>query len=136
MKVTSTKSLLEKVGKSLPDRQRIKATKGTVVNIEPTCSLKLTAYIDTYLDGKVDKTTNNLQGKKVVLFFGKESHPLTRTFYTPKMAMLYQHLTMSRDDIEFLYVSLDESKVEYDRFTKSHRKCAIFVGDATPDVIP
>ena len=118
----STRSLLAEVGKSLPNRERIKATKGTSVNIEPTGMLKLTAYIDTYLEGKVFTAKNNLQGKKLVLIFGKESHPLTRTYYVPKLAMIYQNLTLQRDDIEFLYVSMDPTKAEFDRFTKSHRK--------------
>ena len=121
---TTAKSLLTQVGTSLPNRERIKATKATTVNIEPTCSLKLTAYIDTYLEGKVvDTSKNNLEGKKLVLIFGKEAHPLTRTYYVPKLAMIYQNLTLQRDDdVEFLYVSMDPTKAEYDRFTKTHRK--------------
>ena len=120
---TNAKSLLAQVGTSLPNRKRIKATKGTPVNLEPTCMLKLTAYIDTYVEGKVvDTSKNNLEGKKLVLIFGKESHPLTRTYYVPKLAMIYQKLTLQRDDVEFLYVSMDPTKAEFDRFTKTHRK--------------
>ena len=118
--------LLDRVGKALPDRKRVKATQKTNVKMVPTGEIRVEAMIDTYVnDGKeVDTTKNNLAGKKVVLIFGKQSHPLTRTFLVPKMALKYHHMTLPKgatDGIEFLYVSLDANKAQFDSFTKTHR---------------
>lgn len=112
------REILEDIGRKLPDRQRVKATKMTRVKMEPQGTIYVAHAIDTYLDGKVDKSKNNLQGKKLVLFFGQESNFLTRSFLTPKMSVLYQNITSRRDDIEFLFVGLVEgqTKTEYERF--------------------
>ena len=92
--------------------------------MEPAGALWTTHGIDTYkVVGEVDKSKNNLEGKKLVLLFGKESHPLTRLFMVPKLSVIYQNITLSDKDIEFLYVGLDgQTKQEYDRFAASMRE--------------
>lgn len=117
------KTILTNIGKNLPDRQRVKATKTVSIRMEPQGTIRVTHAIDTFLDGKVDTSKNNLEGKKLVLLFGQESNYLTRAFLTPKMSAIYQHMTTSRDDVEFLFVGLEgQSKVEYERFAASMRK--------------
>merc|ERR1712224_292841 len=117
----SVKWIITKIGRDLPDRERIPATKTTRVKMEPAGALWTTHGIDTYkVVGEVDKSKNNLEGKKLVLLFGKESHPLTRLFMVPKLSVIYQNITLSDKDIEFLYVGLDgQTKQEYDRFAAS-----------------
>jgi hypothetical protein len=116
--------LLQELGTSLPQRERIKGTSTTLVNLDPQGMSSVKTINDTFRLISVKKDKNSLKGKKIVLFFGRESHMLTRTFFTPKLAMIYQHLTNTlQDDVEFIYVSLDKTNQEFDRFTKSHRKC-------------
>mmetsp|Transcript_19695 Transcript_19695/g.48993 ORF Transcript_19695/g.48993 Transcript_19695/m.48993 type:complete len:207 (-) Transcript_19695:77-697(-) len=112
---------LEQIGFNLPDRQRIKATKTTSVRMEPQGTIRVTHAIDTFVDGKVDKSKDNLVGKKLVLFFAKESNYLSRAFLVPKMTVIYQQMIAERDDVEFLFVGLTQgqTKVEYERFAKS-----------------
>lgn len=113
------KQTLEDIGYNLPERERIPATKTTSVRMEPQGTIRVTHAIDTFVDGKVDKTKNNLAGKKLVLFFAKESNYLSREFLTPKMSVIYQYIKAERDDIEFLFVGLeDQTKWEYERFAK------------------
>jgi len=123
----SVKWIITKIGRDLPDRERIPATKTTRVKMEPAGALWTTHGIDTYkVVGEVDKSKNNLEGKKLVLLFGKESHPLTRLFMVPKLSVIYQNITLSDKDIEFLYVGLDgQTKQEYDRFAASMCCCWI-----------
>ena len=41
----------------------------------------------------------------------------------PKLSVIYQNITLSDKDIEFLYVGLDgQTKQEYDRFAASMRE--------------
>jgi len=85
--------------------------------------LKVSHTLDTFVDGNIDMSKDNLEGKKLVLFFGSEANPLTRNFYKPKLAMIYHYMTLEcNGDIEFIYVSRDKTQVAFDRFTKSHRK--------------
>lgn len=118
------KKTLEEIGFNLPERERIKATKTTSVRIEPQGALRVTHAIDTFVDGEVMKWKNNLSGKKLVLFFAKESNYLSREFLTPKMSVIYQSIIAERDDVEFLFVGLmkGQTKVEYNRFAKRMRK--------------
>lgn len=59
--------------------------------------------------------------RHIVLFFGAEWHPLCRQTYTPQLIKVYQHLKEKRgDDVEFIYVSLDRSKEEFERFCGTH----------------
>lgn len=118
---------LEQIGFNLPDRQRIKATKTTSVRMEPQGTIRVTHAIDTFVDGKVDKSKDNLVGKKLVLFFAKESNYLSRAFLVPKMTVIYQQMIAERDDVEFLFVGLTQgqTKVEHERFAKSMRKSRI-----------
>jgi hypothetical protein len=119
----ATQMLFAKIGQSLPDRKRVKGSRPTRINIEPTGMIKITHTLGTSLKGKVDTTKNSLEGKKLVLFIGSESHALTRVFYKPKLAMMYDFMTKEDScDVEFLYVSLDESKEAFDRFTATMRK--------------
>ena len=91
--------------------------------MEPQGTIYVGHKIDTYEELEVDTKKDNLAGKQLVLFFGKESHGLTRTFHVPKMAAIYQNLTIGRDDVEFLFVGLTEmSETEYNRFTKTMSK--------------
>lgn len=129
--------LLEAVGKSLPDRERHKGAKPTTIKLLLTADIKVTGIVDTF----VDKTTvtgeeelshkkNTLAEKNVVLLFGRQSHYVTRSFLVPKMALVYSNLTRhNRSNVEFLYVSMDETQVQYDTFTKIHRK---FIAQHTP----
>ena len=122
--MSDIKKILEDIGRNLPDRQRVKATKNTRVKMEPQGTIYVSHAIDTYVDGKVDKSKDNLEGKKLVLIFGRESNFLTRSFLTPKMSVIYQNLTTLRDDIEFIFVGLTEgqSENEYERFAATMRK--------------
>lgn len=118
--MSEVRLLLENIGKQLPDRKRVPATKLTRNKMEPQGTIYVAHKIDTYEELEVDTRKNNLAGKKLVLFFGKESHGLTRIFHVPKMAAIYQNLTTSRDDVEFLFVGLTEmSETEYNRFSKT-----------------
>ena len=92
--------------------------------MEPQGTIRVTHAIDTFVDGKVDKSKDNLAGKKLVLFYAKESNYLSRAFLVPKMSVIYQQMIAERDDVEFLFVGLTEgqTKVEYERFAKSMRK--------------
>jgi hypothetical protein len=125
---TKTQELLATFGRSLPERTRVQGTKRTQINIEPTGMSKISHIIDTFeIAGKSDTSKDHLERKKLVLFFGSESHPLTRTFYQPKLAMIYHFLTSKHDNIEFIYVSIDKTREEYNRFTQSHRKFVLVV---------
>ena len=132
--------ILERVGKALPDRKRVSGTQKTNVKMVPTGEIRVEAILDTYVnDGKVNPNKNNLAGKKIVLLFGRQSHTLTRTFLVPKMALIYHHMTLPKgatDNIEFLYVSLDETKAQFDNFTKSHRKYRVCERIASVDLCP
>ena len=76
--------------------------------------LKIAHTIDTFetIPGKADTSRNHLEPKKLVLFFGRKSHPLIRTFYMPKLAMMYHFITLQRADVEFNYISMDVSQAE------------------------
>ena len=118
-------SMLEAVGKTLPDRKRVKGTERTVINLVPTGEIKIDGIKDTFVNNgqEIDTKKNNLADKKIVLIFGRYSHALTRNFLVPKMTMIYHYLTLARDDVEFLYVSLpDESQADFDKFASMQRK--------------
>eukprot|EP00536_Pseudo-nitzschia_multiseries_P001073 jgi/Psemu1/300500/fgenesh1_kg.13_\ len=112
------KNLLTTIGYSLPDRKRITGTTTASVKVVPGDVLRATSRLDTFEVTGTVLSKNNLEGKKVALVFGRESHPLTRTFFIPKLAMIYRNLTEKRDDVEFIFVSRDESETEFKRFTK------------------
>jgi len=119
--MSSLQECLEQIGVNLPERERIKATKKTSVRMEPQGTIRVTHAIDKFVNGKVDTSKDNLAGKKLVIFFAKESNYLSRSFLVPKMSVIYQQIIAERDDVEFLFVGLTEgqTKVEYDRFAKS-----------------
>ena len=118
----TTRELFAQIGRSLPERQRIQGTSKMKVKIEPTGGITLNRVLDTFLDGKVDTTKNNLEGKKVVLFFGEWANPLTRTFYIPKLHAIYHYMTLERDDVEFLFVSLDATEQDFNKMKSKMRK--------------
>ena len=116
-------SMIEEVGKALPSYKRIKGHRKTQINLVPTGEIKIDGFKDTFVKGPVDANNNNLENKKVVIIFGRYSHELTRNFLIPKMAMIYHYLTLARNDVEFLYVSLpDESQQDFDKFAAIQRK--------------
>lgn len=118
------KKLLETVGCDIPSPKRIKGTMSTSVKLVPTGENCMNVVLDSFQRSKEGVSTQSkLAGKQLVLIFGCEKHTLFRTFLMPKMACIYHYITLRVPDIEFLYISLpEESKAEYDRFTKSHRK--------------
>ena len=120
--MNATPELFAKIGRSLPERQRIQGTSSMKVKIEPTGGITLNRILDTFLDGKVDATKNNLEAKKVVLIFGEWSNPLTRTFYIPKLHSIYHYMTLQRDDVEFLFVSLDGTEQDFNKMKSIMRK--------------
>mmetsp|Transcript_23209 Transcript_23209/g.32421 ORF Transcript_23209/g.32421 Transcript_23209/m.32421 type:complete len:129 (+) Transcript_23209:96-482(+) len=118
--------MLQHFGRTLPDRQRIKGDTETCIEIVPTpgCS-KVCHVIDKFVamdEDKNEQKVDRLEQKQLVLFIGKGDHHLTRNFQTPKLAMIYHFLTLKRDDVEFIYISLDKTQEEFDSFTQSHRK--------------
>ena len=120
--MSEVRSLLETIGKQLPDLKRIPSTKITSIKMEPQGTIRVAHKLDTYEALGVDPRKDNLAGKQLVLFFGKESHGLTRTFHVPKMKAIYQNILIARNDIEFLFVGLTEmSETEYNRFSKTMR---------------
>jgi len=130
---SAVSKILQDIGYKLPDKQRVKATKTTSVRMEPQGTIRVTHAIDKFVDGKVDKSKDNLAGKKVVLFFAKEANYLSREFLVPKMSVIYQSMIAERKDIEFLFVGLSEgqSKVEYERFAKKMPWPSVPYGETT-----
>jgi hypothetical protein len=118
----SITSLLENIGHAMPDRERIQGTTNHLVKIQPTEVPIIPCRNDTFIITGTDLKKNNLKGKKVVVIFGRESHYLTTSFFIPKLSMIYLNLTERRNDIEFVFVSLDEKEDQYNRSTASHRK--------------
>lgn len=103
----------------MPDRKRVKGATTITVKVVPNDVLVGRSRLDTFEVTGTNRNKSNLEGKKVAIVFGREGHHLTRTFFVPKLAMIYRNITEKRDDVEFLFVSLDETKEQYDRFTKS-----------------
>ena len=122
---------LKELGLSLPDRDRVIGKTSQKVKLVPTGELTSICRDDTFEIAGVDRSKNNLEGKKLVLFFGRYSHPLTRNFFAPKLAMIYKNMTETRDDVEFIFVSLDSSEQEYNTFTRNHRKSKKLIFDPT-----
>jgi hypothetical protein len=118
-------SLLENIGHAMPDRERVQGKSSPLVRIVPTEVPIIPCRNDTFIITGTDLKRNNLKGKKVVLIFGRESHYLTTSFFIPKLSMIYLNLTESRNDIEFIFISLDEKKDQYNRCTASHRKFTV-----------
>jgi len=116
--------MLEHFGRSLPYRRRIKGDTETCIQIVPTPdSSKVCHVIDKFVpveENNDEHKVDRLEQKQLVLFIGKGSHHITRDFQTPKLAMIYHFLTLKRDDVEFIYVSLDKTQEEFDTFTQSH----------------
>ena len=121
----STAEILAQVGKAMPNRQRISGSAMQSIKLVPTGEIVVNSVVDSFQEQAIVSDRDNLQGKEVVLVFGKSSHFLTQNFLIPKMALIYHHLTVKEDSkVEFLYVSLpDETKQGHERAVKSIRKC-------------